>query len=439
SWHGDRRQLLPGDGRRRRGAPRERGEGPRAFAQAARAHPVVGISRLSSASHGARPGVRRAGGARSRGLAAFRHRPHRAQRGVRGAGDRMRARVRVARVRRARARTERGGRRARSCAAERQRWRDRARPSGRRDGCTPRLDARSRARAKWTFERARDPLRRRRPGRSARFGEMRMSELTREHRQAAGEAWRLEDAGDGIKLLVFDAPGEKVNILSETVLRELERVLDSLASDSTLRALIVIGGKEDSGTFIAGANVHEIREVASAAEATEKARLGQAVLGRFATLPAVTIAAIHGTCLGGGTELALACDLRIASHHPKARIGLPEVQLGILPGFGGTQRLPRLVGLTRALPIILTGKPQSVEKAAKIGLADRVVYPPLLRDEAIAFAKEALANGGKQFVPRRPKQGWMIRSLAALPVEIGSASCRESEGNAAIPRRASDR
>ncbi|HLU49211.1 MAG TPA: enoyl-CoA hydratase-related protein, partial [Planctomycetota bacterium] len=242
-----------------------------------------------------------------------------------------------------------------------------------------------------------------------------MSELTREHRQAAGEAWRLEDAGDGIKLLVFDAPGEKVNILSETVLRELERVLDSLASDSTLRALIVIGGKEDSGTFIAGANVHEIRKVASAAEATEKARLGQAVLGRFATLPAVTIAAIHGTCLGGGTELALACDLRIASHHPKTRIGLPEVQLGILPGFGGTQRLPRLVGLTRALPIILTGKPQSVEKAAKIGLVDRVVYPPLLRDEAIAFAKEALANGGKQFVPRRPKQGWMIRSLEALP------------------------
>src|SRR5690606_33355078 len=104
------------------------------------------------------------------------------------------------------------------------------------------------------------------------------------------------------------------------------------------------------------------------------------------------------------------------SHHPKTRIGLPEVQLGILPGFGGTQRLPRLVGLTRALPIILTGKPQSVEKAAKIGLVDRVVYPPLLRDEAIAFAKEALANGGKQFVPRRPKQGWMIRSLEALPV-----------------------
>lgn len=229
-------------------------------------------------------------------------------------------------------------------------------------------------------------------------------------------AWKLEDAGDGIAFLVFDVPGEKLNVLSEAVLRDLERVLEALGRDTTLRGLIVIGGKEDTGTFIAGANVHEIRSITSASEASEKARLGQAVLGRFASLPAVTVAAIHGACLGGGTELALACDLRIATHHPKTRIGLPEVQLGILPGFGGSQRLPRLVGLSRALPIILTGKPQSVTAAARIGLVDRVVYPPLLREEALALAREAIEKGGKSYVLRRSKEPWYLRLLESLPI-----------------------
>jgi 3-hydroxyacyl-CoA dehydrogenase/enoyl-CoA hydratase/3-hydroxybutyryl-CoA epimerase len=227
-------------------------------------------------------------------------------------------------------------------------------------------------------------------------------------------AWRLEEDEEGIAFLVFDLPGEKVNQLTAAVLEDLDRVLAALAKAEALKALIVWGGKPDSGTFIAGADIHEIRAVTDPAEASAKAHQGQEVLARFSSLPAVTIAAIHGNCLGGGTELALACDLRIASHSAGTRIGLPEVQLGILPGFGGTQRLPRLVGITRALPLILGGKPVDVHKAARIGLVDRVAYPKSLRREALALAREALAGGGKAFRPERPRPPAAARVLERL-------------------------
>ncbi len=224
-------------------------------------------------------------------------------------------------------------------------------------------------------------------------------------------AFRIEDEGDGIARLVFDLPEEKVNKLTAAVLEDLERILEAIARDSTIKAVIIWGGKEASGTFIAGADLGEIRSVTSAADGSEKARRGQQILGKLAAMPQVTIAAIHGNCLGGGTELALACDLRVASHSPKTRIGLPEVQLGILPGFGGTQRLPRLVGIQRALPLILSGKPQTVAQAARIGLVDRVVYPDLLRREARALANQALSNGGKRYRPARKRLGLLTRLL----------------------------
>jgi len=228
-------------------------------------------------------------------------------------------------------------------------------------------------------------------------------------------AWILEDQGEGIWCLVFDLPDEKLNKLTTEVLEDLEVVLKKLRGLPELKALIVLGGKEDSGTFIAGADIEEIRSITDPHEATQKAQRGQEILDLFATFPAVTIAAIHGNCLGGGAELVLACDLRIASDSPKTKIGLPEVQLGILPGFGGTQRLPRLVGLARALPVILGGRPLSAHAAAKIGLVDRVVYATLLKNAAIALAREALAKGGKKFRPRRPKEAFFMRCLTRTP------------------------
>jgi len=230
------------------------------------------------------------------------------------------------------------------------------------------------------------------------------------------QAWSLEEAGDGVFFLTLDVPGERVNVLKASVLEELERVLDGAARNSAIKALVVRGGKPDTGTFIAGADIHEILAVTKAEEGSEKARRGQQIFSKLAAMPAVTIAAIHGNCLGGGTELALACDLRIASHSPKTRIGLPEVQLGILPGFGGTQRLPRRVGILNALPIILTGKPLSVEAAAKIGLVDAVVYPDLLREEAKALANHALLHGGKRYRPSGSRgRSFFARALERLP------------------------
>ena len=154
-------------------------------------------------------------------------------------------------------------------------------------------------------------------------------------------AFRLEQLEDGVTLLYFDLPDEKVNKLTTEVLLELEQILIRVAKDDSVKALVFMGGKESSGTFIAGADINEIKDVTLAADATEKARQAQGILHRFSTLPQPTIAVIHGTCLGGGTELVLAWDFRIATDHPRTQIGLPEVKLGIIPGFGGTQRLAR--------------------------------------------------------------------------------------------------
>ena len=229
------------------------------------------------------------------------------------------------------------------------------------------------------------------------------------------EAWSLVDEGEGVARLVFDLPGEKVNKLTAAVLADLKEILQALAKDSSLKALIVWGGKKESDTFIAGADINEIRRISDVKEATEKAKQGQEVLGLLSSLPAVTLAAIHGNCLGGGTELALACDLRVASLSGATKIGLPEVQLGIIPGFGGTQRLPRLIGLQRSLPLILTGRPVDARKAGRLGLVDRVVYPGLLLREAKALAAEAVKSAGKQFRPRRPRRPWMQKIMEALP------------------------
>lgn len=260
---------------------------------------------------------------------------------------------------------------------------------------------------------------RRRPGGGHHPREIPMIDL---RSQTTTGAWRLEDAGDGIAFLVFDVPGEKVNKLSKAVLEDLDRALSLLAGDGAPKALILVGGKGASGTFIAGADINEIRAIDNADEARAKARQGQQILGKLAALPAVTIAAIHGNCLGGGAELALACDLRIATNSEKTRIGFPEVQLGIIPGFGGTQRLPRLVGISQALPLILTGKPVDFRKAARIGLVDRVTYPPLLRDDAAGLAAEVLeAKGRGNFkladVKRtvRPRRPLILRVLERLP------------------------
>jgi 3-hydroxyacyl-CoA dehydrogenase/enoyl-CoA hydratase/3-hydroxybutyryl-CoA epimerase len=211
-----------------------------------------------------------------------------------------------------------------------------------------------------------------------------------------------------VALIEFDVAASKVNTLGTPLMTELERLLDELRQRDDVRSVILISGKEN--TFIAGADLDEIEALRTAEEAREAARFGQRVFEKIETLGKPVVAAVHGTCLGGGCEMILACHHRILTDHPSTKVGLPEVKLGILPGFGGTQRLPRVVGLQAALDMILTGRNLDAQRAHRIGLADRLAYPGLLRAEALRAARE-LAESGRWRVARPTRQKGMARHL----------------------------
>jgi len=213
---------------------------------------------------------------------------------------------------------------------------------------------------------------------------------------------------DALAILTFDLPGEKVNKFSTPVMEELSSWIDRLSAAADVRALLLRSGKPQ--IFIAGADVREIEALRTPEEGKTASAVGQRIFERWARLPFPTIAAIHGACLGGGTELALACDFRVCSDSPKTRIGLPEVNLGILPAWGGTQRMPRLVGLADALDLILTGKQIDGKRAARIGLADAVVPEAIFAQWSAAFAR------GK-FGARKPRGRRRKRTAGDLFLE----------------------
>jgi 3-hydroxyacyl-CoA dehydrogenase/enoyl-CoA hydratase/3-hydroxybutyryl-CoA epimerase len=221
----------------------------------------------------------------------------------------------------------------------------------------------------------------------------------------------FETRRDGLALLIFDRPQEKVNVLNAMAVAVLEILLDQAARDRTVRGMVVTSAKP--GSFIAGADVREIEALKTAEDAEAASRRGQRLFGLLERLPFPVVAAINGTCLGGGTELALACHFRVAADDPRVEIGLPEVRLGILPGWGGTQRLPRLVGLGPALDLILTGRSLDARRALKIGLVDEVAPPEYLLEAASLVVREAIAG------ERRPRRA-MRRPLLgpADPVRL---------------------
>jgi 3-hydroxyacyl-CoA dehydrogenase/enoyl-CoA hydratase/3-hydroxybutyryl-CoA epimerase len=185
---------------------------------------------------------------------------------------------------------------------------------------------------------------------------------------AAG--WKLETDAEDIGWLTFDRPGTSANTLSQTVLIELERLLRSLAG-KRLRGLIIRSSKPSG--FIAGADVREFPALESSNAALDLIRQGQRTFASIEALPCPTVAAIHGFALGGGLELALACRYRVAVGDSKLSLGLPEVQLGVHPGFGGTVRSVQLLGVRAAMELMLTGRPARADRALKIGLVDRLV------------------------------------------------------------------
>ena len=207
---------------------------------------------------------------------------------------------------------------------------------------------------------------------------------------------------DSTALVTFDLPGEPVNKLSNAVRVEFEALLIRLRDDAEVKAVVLISGKPDN--FIAGADIEEFTALTTQAEAERLSFEGQEMVSRVETLPKPVVAAINGACLGGGLELALACHYRIATDHHKTQLGLPEVQLGLIPGAGGCQRLPRLVGVRAALDMILAGKSERAAKALRLGLVDEVVAPSILRAVAVEAARRLVRNG----LPRRRHRGGMV-------------------------------
>jgi 3-hydroxyacyl-CoA dehydrogenase/enoyl-CoA hydratase/3-hydroxybutyryl-CoA epimerase len=199
---------------------------------------------------------------------------------------------------------------------------------------------------------------------------------------------------DGIGVLTLDLPGEAVNTLSVALAQEFYQALAQLERDEGARAAVLISGKADS--FIAGADVEQLLAARTAADAEAMSREGQEFLNRLERLRLPVVAAIHGACLGGGLEVTLACTYRIATDHAKTLLALPEVQLGLIPGAGGTQRLPRLVGLQEALTMILEGRNVRAKRALKMGLIDELVHPSILLDVALRRARELADSNRKR-------------------------------------------
>jgi 3-hydroxyacyl-CoA dehydrogenase/enoyl-CoA hydratase/3-hydroxybutyryl-CoA epimerase len=203
------------------------------------------------------------------------------------------------------------------------------------------------------------------------------------------ENWRQETDSDGITWLCLDKAEGSANVLSSAVLLEFDDILGQLEANPP-RGLVIYSGKNNG--FVMGADINEFTSIKTAEQGFELIRLGQKLFDRLEALRCPTISAISGFCLGGGFELAMACTYRLALANKKPIIGLPEVQLGLHPGFGGTVRSVRMAGVRNAMQLMLTGKPIRVDKALHQGFIDRIATP----DNWKQAAKELLAS-------RKPK------------------------------------
>ena len=235
--------------------------------------------------------------------------------------------------------------------------------------------------------------------------------------------WQTASDEDGIVILTFDRAGASVNAMSRAVMDELSDLVERLSFEPP-RGVVIHSGKPAG--FIAGADLHEFEGYARSGTIQDTLENGQRVLQRLSELTCPTVAAIHGYCMGGGTELALACRWRVASRDPSTRIALPEIKLGIFPGWGGSARLPRLVGAPAAMDLMLTGRSVSAESARHMGLVDRVTSPELL----VQAAKELIRHPPTRPLAQRTlawaSNTWAARqALAPVLVRQTSAKVRK--------------
>lgn len=215
--------------------------------------------------------------------------------------------------------------------------------------------------------------------------------------------WYLSTKDD-VAILSLTKEDSEMNVLSESVLRELHNNLEEIEKDTNVKGVVITSGRDDH--FVVGADIKEIERFKSAEEAQAGAEQLQELFSYIENMKIPTVAAINGNCLGGGLELSLACTWRVITDNPKTMLALPEIKLGLIPGAGGTQRLPRLVGLQIALDMILTGKNIRAKKAVNIGLADALVPKSVLLEQAVVYAKKGKKKGPKKsggFTKELPK------------------------------------
>lgn len=222
--------------------------------------------------------------------------------------------------------------------------------------------------------------------------------------------WRYEIDSDNIAWLHFDKANSAANSLGRDVVNELDAILDQLESADRPRGLVFLSDK--SSGFIAGADITEFTSIKNTEEARELIRRGQNVINRIEGLRFPTVAMIHGFCLGGGLELALGCDYRIADNDPKTKIGLPEVRLGIHPGFGGVARLPLLIGAPAAMDLMLSGRSINARAAKKLGIIDHAIPDRHLRSAAMSLIFK-LPSKPKLALWKRLTNSTLIRPLLA--------------------------
>ncbi|MEK6556340.1 MAG: enoyl-CoA hydratase-related protein, partial [Bdellovibrionota bacterium] len=245
--------------------------------------------------------------------------------------------------------------------------------------------------------------------------------------------------GADIAVVEFDLVGEKVNKLSSPVMMRLKEVVEELRT-SSYKAVVLISRKPK--IFIAGADIEEIKNLTTPEAFREAVGKAHGIFNAIEDLPMPVIAAINGACLGGGCELSLACDYRVAADNSATKIGLPEIKLGIIPGFGGCVRLPRVIGLQAALDIILAGKSVDGKKALKIGLIDELIPEAILESRALALAGELIAKGGKKRHKKYEPKGAMNKALESFvgkPVVFSQAKkavLKETKGFYPAPLKA---
>jgi 3-hydroxyacyl-CoA dehydrogenase/enoyl-CoA hydratase/3-hydroxybutyryl-CoA epimerase len=230
--------------------------------------------------------------------------------------------------------------------------------------------------------------------------------------QIQGAFTRFDE--QGVTVLTLDLPGQKVNTLGPGMIGEFESLLEDIQKDESVKGVVIRSGKPDN--FLAGADIKEFTKIGTAEEGEALSRAGQAIFDKVESSRVPVVAAIHGTCVGGGTELSLACRYRVATDDRKTSIGSPEVMLGLIPGAGGSNRLPRLVGLVKGLDMILTGRGLKAPRALKAGLVDEVCPPPILLDVA---RRAALGLAEGRLKPRRP--GISLKQRLARPLIFRTA------------------